>query len=177
DGAVACASCAIGTGTSGSIICSAAANGVAGIKPTMGLVSRAGIVPISHSQDTAGPIARNVTDAAIVLTAIAGSDPRDPATADANQHATDYTQFLNTNALQGKRIGVVRALAGNNPDVVRLLDQTIAVLRAHGATVVDPVELPHLHDYGKAEFTVLLYEFKHDLNAYLATRKGLAVHT
>src|SRR5699024_2507360 len=171
------ATVAIGTETNGSIICPAAANGVVGIKPTMGLVSRAGIVPISHSQDTAGPIARNVTDAAIVLGAIAGSDPRDPATADADKHATDYTKFLDADALAGKRIGVVRALAGDNPDVLRLLDRTIAVLRKHGATVIDPVELPHLGDYGKAEFTVLLYEFKHDLNAYLATRKHLAVHS
>ncbi len=168
---------AIGTETNGSIICPAAANGIVGIKPTVGLVSRAGIVPISHSQDTAGPMTRTVTDAAIVLTAIAGSDPRDPATADADKHATDYTEFLDPDALQGKRIGVVRGLAGDNPDVTRLLDKTIAVLRAHGATVVDPVELPHLDDYGKAETTVLLYEFKHDINAYLATRKGLAVHS
>ncbi|HET7663141.1 MAG TPA: amidase [Rhodanobacteraceae bacterium] len=168
---------AIGTETNGSVICPSAANGIVGIKPTMGLVSRAGIVPISHSQDTAGPMARTVRGAAIVLTAIAGSDPRDPATADADKHATDYTKFLDADALKGKRIGVVRALAGSNPDVTRLLDQAVAVLRAHGATVVDPVKLPHLGDYGKAEFTVLLYEFKHDLNAYLATRKGLAVHS
>ncbi|HET7300983.1 MAG TPA: amidase [Oleiagrimonas sp.] len=168
---------AIGTETNGSVICPSAANGIVGIKPTMGLVSRAGIVPISHSQDTAGPMARTVRGAAIVLSAIAGSDPRDPATADADKHATDYTQFLDADALKGKRIGVVRALAGNNPDVTRLLDKAVAVLRAHGATVIDPVKLPHLGDYGKAEFTVLLYEFKHDLNAYLATRKGLAVHS
>ncbi len=168
---------AIGTETNGSIICPSAANGIVGIKPTVGLVSRAGIVPISHSQDTAGPMARTVRGAATVLTAIAGSDPRDPATADADKHATDYTQFLDATALQGKRIGVVRGLAGDNPDVTRLLDKTIAVLRKQGATVVDPVKLPHQGDYGAAEFTVLLYEFKHDINAYLATRKGLDVHS
>lgn len=168
---------AIGTETNGSVICPSAANGIVGIKPTMGLVSRAGIVPISHSQDTAGPMARSVRDAAIVLTAIAGSDPRDPATADADRHATDYTKFLDAGALKGKRIGVVRALAGSNPDVTRLLDQTVVVLRKAGATVIDPVKLPHQGDYGKAEMTVLLYEFKHDLNAYLATRTGLAVHS
>ncbi|MGH8125389.1 MAG: amidase [Rhodanobacteraceae bacterium] len=168
---------AIGTETNGSVICPSAANGVVGIKPTVGLVSRAGIVPISSTQDTAGPIARDVRDAAIVLTAIAGSDPRDPATKDADRHATDYTKFLDPDALKGKRIGVVRGLAGDNPEVEALLTKTIAVLRAHGATVIDPVKIPHVHDYGKAEGTVLLYQFKHDINAYLATRKGLKVHS
>jgi amidase len=168
---------AIGTETNGSIICPAAANGIVGIKPTVGLVSRAGIVPISSTQDTAGPMARDVRDAAIVLSAIAGSDPRDPATADADRHATDYTKFLDVDALRGKRIGVVRALADDGPGAAKLLEQAIAVLRSHGATVVDPVEIPHLHDYGKAEMTVLLYEFKHGINAYLASRTGLAVHS
>ncbi|HLI17172.1 MAG TPA: amidase [Rhodanobacteraceae bacterium] len=168
---------AIGTETNGSVICPSAANGVVGIKPTVGLVSRAGIVPISSTQDTAGPIARDVRDAAIVLTAIAGTDPRDPATRDADQHATDYTKFLDANALKGKRIGVVRDLVDDNPDVTRLLDETVKVLRAHGAIVVDPVKIPHVNDYGKAETTVLRYEFKHGINAYLATRKGLKVHT
>ncbi|HEX7341091.1 MAG TPA: amidase [Rhodanobacteraceae bacterium] len=168
---------AIGTETNGSIICPSSANGDVGIKPTVGLVSRAGIIPISSTQDTAGPIARNVRDAAIVLTAIAGSDPRDPATADADQHATDYTKFLNANALKGKRIGVVRALVGTNPAVIKLLDKSIAVLRAKGAIVIDPVTIPHLGQYDKAEMTVLLYQFKHDINAYLTTRKHLAVHS
>ena len=168
---------AIGTETNGSIICPSAANGVVGIKPTVGLVSRAGIIPISSTQDTAGPIARDVRDAAIVLTAIAGSDKRDPATAAADRHATDYTKFLDPDALRGKRIGVVRQLTGNNPEVEALLARTIATLRAHGAIVVDDVKIPHLHEYGSAEMTVLLYQFKHDINAYLATRKGLAVHS
>ncbi|MBS0382981.1 MAG: amidase [Proteobacteria bacterium] len=171
------ATVAIGTETNGSIICPAAANGVVGIKPTVGLVSRAGIIPISSTQDTAGPIARDVRDAAIVLSAIAGSDPRDPATQDAGQHATDYTKFLDPGALKGKRIGVVRELSDDGPATSKLLEQTIAVLRAHGATVVDPVKIPHVNDYGKAETIVLQYEFKHGINAYLATRKGLQVHT
>jgi len=168
---------AIGTETDGSVICPAAMNGIVGIKPTLGLVSRSGIVPISHSQDTAGPMARSVADAAALLTVIAGSDPRDPATADADAHATDYTHYLAADALRGKRIGVVRALAGYRPDVDQLLAHGIATLRAAGAVVVDPVVLPHLKDYGAAETTVLLYEFKHDVNAYLQTRTGLPVHS
>lgn len=168
---------AIGTETNGSVICPAAANGIVGIKPTVGLVSRAGIIPISSTQDTAGPMARDVRDAAIVLSAIAGSDPRDPATKDANRHATDYAKFLDPDALKGRRIGVVRELSDDGPDVAKLLDQAIAVLRAHGAVIVDQVKIPHLHDYGKAESTVLHYEFKHGVNAYLATRKGLQVHS
>ena len=171
------ATVAIGTETDGSIVCPSAINGVVGIKPTLGLVSRAGIVPISHSQDTAGPIARTVADAARVLGVIAGSDPRDPATAQADAHKTDYTRFLDPNALKGKRIGVVRKLAGYDPNTDRVLDDAIAALRKAGAIVIDPVEIPHLNDYGNAEGTVLSYEFKHDLNAYLATRKGLPVHT
>ncbi|HVX03657.1 MAG TPA: amidase [Rhodanobacteraceae bacterium] len=168
---------AIGTETNGSIICPSAANGVVGIKPTVGLVSRAGIIPISSTQDTAGPIARDVRDAAIVLSVIAGSDPRDPATRDADKHATDYTKFLDPGALKGKRIGVVRELAGGDPGVRKLLDSAIAVLRAHGATVIDNVKIPHVDDYGHAESTVLLYEFKQGVNAYLATRQGLKVHS
>lgn len=168
---------AIGTETDGSIICPAAMNGIVGIKPTLGLVSRSGIVPISHSQDTAGPMARSVADAAAVLTVIAGSDPRDPATAEADRHATDYTRFLDASALRGKRIGVVRALAGDRADVNALLAQAIARLREAGAIVIDPVLIPHLKGYGDAELSVLQHEFKHDLNAYLATREGLPVHT
>jgi len=170
------ATVAIGTETDGSIICPASANGIVGIKPTLGLVSRAGIVPIAHSQDTAGPMARSVADAAAVLGAIAGSDPRDPATVDANKHATDYTKFLDPNALRGKRIGVVRALAGIEPNADRELDATIEVLRQQGATIVDPVVIPHLNELSNYELPILLTEFKHDIKAYLDTRKGLAVH-
>ncbi|HEY9512651.1 MAG TPA: amidase [Rhodanobacter sp.] len=168
---------AIGTETDGSVICPAAMNGIVGIKPTLGLVSRSGIVPISHSQDTAGPMARSVADAAALLTIIAGSDPRDPATVNADAHATDYTHYLDADALRGKRIGVVRALAGYRQDVDQLLARSIATLRAAGAIVVDPVVVPHLKDYGTTETTVLLYEFKHDVNAYLQTRTGLPVHS
>ena len=168
---------AIGTETDGSIICPAAMNGIVGIKPTLGLVSRAGIVPISHNQDTAGPMARNVADAASLLSVIAGTDPRDPATVDADAHATDYTRFLDSDGLRGKRIGVVRQLAGNEPNADRVLDAAIATMKAQGAIIVDPVTLPHLNELGGPEMTVLLYDFKHDLNAYLATRTGLTVHT
>lgn len=168
---------AVGTETDGSIICPASMNGIVGIKPTLGLVSRAGIVPISHNQDTAGPMARDVADAAALLTVIAGSDPRDPSTIDADRHKTDYTRFLDPNGLRGKRIGVVRQFAGNEPNADRVLDAAIATMKAHGAIIVDPVKLPHLDELGPLEMTVMLYDFKHDLNAYLATRPGVAVHT
>ncbi|WP_426662639.1 amidase [Rhodanobacter aciditrophus] len=171
------ATVAIGTETDGSIICPASMNGIVGIKPTLGLVSRAGIVPISHNQDTAGPMARDVADAAALLTAIAGSDPRDPSTANADRHATDYTKFLDPDGLKGKRVGVVRELAGNEPNADRVLDAAIATMKAQGAIIVDPVQLPHLKELGDPEMTVMLYDFKHDINAYLATRSGLAVHT
>ena len=170
-------SVAIGTETEGSIICPASMNGIVGIKPTLGLVSRAGIVPISHNQDTAGPMARNVADAATLLTAIAGSDPRDPATAEADRHATDYRRFLDPNGLKGKRIGVVRQLAGAEPNADRVLEQAIALMKAQGAVIVDPVTLPHLSELGDPELTVLQYDFKHDINAYLATRSGMKVKT
>ena len=164
---------AIGTETDGSIICPAASNGIVGIKPTLGLVSRSGIVPIAHSQDTAGPMARSVADAAALLSVIAGSDPRDPATADADRHATDYTRFLDPDGLKGKRIGVVRQLAGAEPNADRVLEQAIAVMKAQGAIIVDPVKVPNLSKLGEPELTVLSYEFKHDINAYLATRPKL----
>ncbi len=171
------AAAAIGTETDGSIICPASMNGLVGIKPTLGLVSRSGIVPISHSQDTAGPMARSVADAAVLLSVIAGSDPRDPATAEADRYATDYTRFLDPAGLKGKRIGVVRQLGGAEPNADRVLDQAIALMKAQGAVIVDPVELPHVGELSHDEMTVMLYEFKHDLEAYLATRPGLAVHT
>jgi amidase len=168
---------AVGTETDGSIICPASMTGIVGIKPTLGLISRDGIIPITHNQDTAGPMARTVADAAILLTAMAGSDPHDPATADADRHATDYTRFLDPNGLRGKRIGVVRQLAGNEPNADRVLDEAIAAMKAQGAIIVDPVTLPHLADLGDPEMTVMLYDFKHDLNAYLATRPQLQVKT
>jgi len=168
---------AIGTETDGSIICPASMNGIVGIKPTLGLVSRSGIVPISHNQDTAGPLARSVADAAALLSVIAGSDSRDPATAEADKHATDYTRALNPNGLKGKRIGVVRQLAGEEPNADRVLEQAIATMKAQGAIIVDPVTLPHLSELNAPENMVLQYDLKHDLNAYLATRTGLKVHT
>ncbi|MFC4764475.1 amidase [Dyella koreensis] len=171
------ATVAIGSETDGSIICPAAANGIVGIKPTLGLVSRSGMVPISHNQDTAGPMARNVADAATVLSVIAGSDPRDPATVDADKHATDYTRFLDPNGLKGKRIGVVRQLAGAEPNADRVLEQSIALMKAQGAIIVDPVEIPHLKELGDVELTVLLYDLKHDMQAYLATRPGSKMKT
>jgi amidase len=167
---------ALGTETDGSLTCPTSVNGIVDIKPTLGLVSRAGIVPISHSQDDPGPMARSVAGIAAILGVIAGGDSRDSATVDANKHMTDYTRFLKPGALRGKRIGVVCALSPASPAVHRILDQSAAALKAAGATVM-PVKLPHLGDYGKAEMTVLLYEFKHDLNAYLKTRKGLKVKT
>ncbi|MBD8880639.1 amidase [Rhodanobacter sp. 7MK24] len=171
------ATVAIGSETDGSIICPSSMNDLVGIKPTLGLVSRAGIVPISTNQDTAGPMARSVADAAALLSVIAGSDERDPATADADQHATDYTQFLDPNGLRGKRIGVVRALGGVEPNADRVLDEAIAAMKAQGAIIVDPVQLPHINELGDAESIVMQYDFKHDINAYLATRTGLKVHT
>ncbi|HLQ22904.1 MAG TPA: amidase family protein, partial [Gemmatimonadales bacterium] len=155
-----------GTETDGSVICPSGANSLVGLKPTVGLVSRSGIIPIAHSQDTAGPMCRTVTDAAILLGALAGRDPSDAATA--SQPATpDYTQALDPNGLKGARIGVARAAFGN-PEGDRLVNAALEVLKAQGAVLVDPVEIPHLKDYGDQEFTVLLYEFKTDLNAYLA---------
>ena len=164
----------IGTETDGSIVCPSSANGLVGIKPTLGLVSRAGIVPISHSQDTAGPMARSVTDAVILLNAISGADPRDPTSAVGTAHATDYTRYLAADGLKGARIGVVRKLAGFSPDVDELFAQNIAVLKAAGASVIDPVELPHVGKYDDDEMVVLQFEFKHDLNAYLADLPGSA---
>ena len=168
---------AVGTETDGSIICPASMNGIVGIKPTLGLVSRRGIVPISHNQDTAGPMARSVADAAALLTAMAGSDPADPATREADRHKTDYTRFLDPNGLRGKRIGVVRQLAGADPNADRVLAEAIATMKAQGAIIVDPVTLPHLDDLGPLETRVLLSDFKHDLDAYLASRSGLEVKT
>jgi len=161
------ASVGIGTETDGSIICPAGTNGLVGIKPTLGLVSRAGIIPIAHSQDTAGPMARSVADAAVLLNAIAGPDARDPPSAEGAKRRADYTKALDANALKGARIGVVRKLAGFSPDVDALFEKNIASLKAAGATLIDPVELPNQGKYDDAELTVLQYEFKHDLNAYL----------
>lgn len=159
---------AIGTETDGSITCPAAMNGIVGLKPTVGLVSRARVVPISHSQDTPGPMTADVTTAAKVLTAIAGSDPADPATAAADAHRSDYAAALRPEALKGARIGVVRWITGWSPAVTARFDAALAVLRAQGATLVD-VDAFEREGLGAAEETVLYTELKADLNAYLAT--------
>jgi len=160
---------AIGTETDGSVVCPSSANGVVGIKPTLGLVSRAGIIPISHSQDTAGPMARTVRDAAILLGVIAGVDPRDSATsASSGRGQADYTGSLDANGLRGARIGVVRKHFGFNDSVDALMTNAIDVMKQQGAVIIDPVEIATEGKFDDSEFDVLLYEFKADLNAYLA---------
>jgi amidase len=161
---------AVGTETDGSIVCPASANGVVGLKPTVGLLSRAGIIPISHTQDTPGPLCRTVSDAAMLLGVMAGVDPRDPATARASRHAKiDYSQFLRPEGLRGLRIGVARArFFGYNNATDRLAEESLAVLRRAGAVLVDPADIPHVGDYDGAELQVLLYELKADLNTYLS---------
>lgn len=177
----------IGTETDGSIVCPANANGVVGIKPTVGLVSRAGVVPISHTQDTVGPHARTVADAATVLTAIAQRtpDPRDPATSTVPLGISgqprppipaDYRAFLNPNGLQGARIGVARDFEGLSPHADAVLEASLTTMRNAGATLVD-VFFPHISDInsGAAELTILFFDFKIDLQKYFATRTGVPV--
>jgi len=160
---------AIGTETDGSIVCPSNANGIVGIKPTLGLVSRAGIIPIAHSQDTAGPMARTVRDAAILLGAIAGADPGDAATAEAARAPADYARFLDADGLRGARIGVARKFFGFHPAVDRVMEGALAEIARRGAVLVDPADIPHTGEYDESELTVLLYELKTDLDAYLAT--------
>jgi amidase len=162
---------AVGTETDGSIVCPAGANGIVGHKPTLGLVSRTGVVPISAEQDTAGPMTRHAVDAAITLSALQGRDPADAATltVPAGQ-PQDYAALLRPDALRGKRIGVWR-LAGVDADVDRVVNASVAVLQARGATVVD-VDLPYQDQINENEFPALLTEFRRDLNAYLAARPG-----
>jgi amidase len=164
---------AVGTETDGSIVCPASACGIVGIKPTLGLVSRAGIVPVSLAQDTAGPMCRSVADAAALLSVLAAADPADPATAPAAGAARDYTAFLDPAALAGARLGVWRDPAADaGARTAAVLDQAVAVLRAAGAELVDPVELPGAAEITEPEFAALTHEFKHDLNAYLAGLRG-----
>jgi amidase len=178
----------IGTETDGSIVCPANANGVVGIKPTVGLVSRAGVIPISHTQDTVGPHARTVADAATVLTAIVqrAPDRRDPATSTSPLGMlgqprpalpADYRAFLNSKGLQGTRIGVVRDFEGFSPHADAIFDSAVTAIGSAGATLVDPVSFPHLADInsGLAEFTVLLFDFKIDIANYLKTRTGVPI--
>jgi amidase len=172
---------ALGTETHGSVVCPAAANGVVGLKPTVGLTSRAGVVPLAHTQDTVGVLARTVADAATVLGALVGPDPRDPATRASAEHIPDnYTQFLDTNGLHNARIGIARQVFfAKNADSDAIIEQAIGALRAAGATIVDPANVPTAATLATdvSEFLVLLYEFKADLNRYLATRSGIGVAT
>lgn len=172
---------AVGTETDGSITCPAAINGIVGLKPTLGLVSRSGVIPIAHSQDTAGPMARSVTDAALLLAALAGQDPRDPATTAIGSHPTgaipstlhrsppvDYIQFLHSDGLRDARIGVARQYFGKYPQVDAVIESSLAVMRGLGAEVIDlDAPLPD-DEIGEHELEVLLYEFKAGLDAYLA---------
>lgn len=160
---------AIGTETDGSIVCPSSANSLVGIKPTLGLVSRTGIIPIAHSQDTAGPMTRTVADAALILGALTGEDPRDRITATSRGKSyPDYTRYLDRNGLTGMRLGVVRQNFEFNDRVAKLMDEHIATMKRLGAVIVDPVEIPTAGKFDDSEFEVLLYEFKADLNAYLA---------
>jgi amidase len=161
---------AIGTETDGSIVCPSNNCGLVGIKPTLGLVSRAGIIPIAHSQDTAGPMCRTVRDAAILLSAIAGVDPRDAETQASAGHANaDYASFLDPAGLKGARIGVFRKTFGFHASVDRLMEDALAEMKRQGAVLVDPADIPHSGEYDESELDVLLYELKADLNAYLAS--------
>ena len=170
---------AVGSETNGSIVSPASINGIVGLKPTVGLVSRTGIVPISHSQDTAGPLARTVRDAAVLLGVMAGPDPADPASvAVGDRFEPDYVRYLDPQGLRGARLGIARRFFADNAPLDRFLDHCIATLQGAGAVILDPADLP-MHGVAEAaELEVLLYEFKADLNAYLARLPtGLAVRS
>ena len=167
------AAAAIGTETDGSILSPASVCGVVGLKPTVGLVSRTGIVPVSAAQDTAGPMTSCVADAAVLLAALAGADPADPATSRAPSQPPDYPACLDPGALAGARLGIWRdGSKAATPATVAVLDTAVALLRSLGAEVIDPVELPGADEISEPELTALLHEFKHDLNAYLAGLRG-----
>jgi amidase len=167
--AASLAAVGVGTETDGSIVCPSHACSLVGIKPTLGLVSRSGIVPIAHSQDTAGPMARTVADAALLLTALAGSDPADNVTRLADARSVDFTSFLDRSGLKGARIGVARkGFSGYSEEADRVIAEALLVLKGEGAVVVDPADIPSAGEYDDAELQVLLFEFKADLNAYLA---------
>ncbi len=160
---------AIGTETDGSVVCPSSANSLVGIKPTVGLISRAGIIPIAHSQDTAGPMTRTVADAAIILGALAGEDPRDEATRTSRGKAfADYTKFLDRYGMKGLRLGVARKHFGFNDRVDKLMNDLLVEIKKLGAVLVDPADIPTSGKFDDSEFEVLLYEFKADLNGYLA---------
>ena len=166
----------VGTETDGSVVCPSSANGLAGLKPTVGLVSRSGIVPISHSQDTAGPMARTVRDVAILLGVMAGADPQDPVTADSQGKVSpDCTKFLDPAGLKGARLGVVRKYCGFNDAVDQLMDTLIGEMKRAGAEIVDPADIPTIGKFDESELTVFYYELKADLAAYLARRGNTSV--
>src|SRR5712691_10744770 len=163
------AAAGIGTETDGSIVCPSSSNGLAGIKPTVGLVSRSGIIPISHSQDGAGPMCRTVRDAAILLGALTGIDPDDAATAaSAGKSQTDYAQYCDPNGLKGARIGVARKYFGFSDTVDALMEQALGVMKEQGATLVDPADIETFGKFEDSELLVFMYELKADLNAYLS---------
>jgi amidase len=167
--AASLAAAAVGTETDGSIVCPSSANSIVGIKPTLGLVSRAGIIPIAHSQDTAGPMARTVADAAILLGALVGVDPRDAATSGSRGKShPDYTRFLDARGLKGARIGIARNFFGFSEKVDKLLSGAIDAMKREGAVIIDPANMPTAGKFDDSEFQVLLYEFKADLNKYLS---------
>jgi amidase len=166
---------AVGSETDGSVVCPSSMCGIVGIKPTLGLISRSGIIPIAHSQDTAGPMARTVRDAALLLGAMTGPDSRDSITqANAGKSYTDYTQFLNPNGLRGARLGIARQYFTIGPAVTAVMEECMALMRSAGAEIVDPADLSTFEAWRDTETQVLLYEFKADLNAYLAGRGGAA---
>ncbi len=178
--AVAAGLCAVavGTETDGSIVCPAHTNGIAGIKPTVGLVSRTGIIPIAHSQDTAGPMARTVADAAALLSVLAGPDSADPSTAvTALRPALDYTRYLDRDGLRGARIGVARNFFGFHSGVDRIMEEALRALRDAGAELIDPAHVANAKRIEEAEMELLLHEFHHDLDAYLKGRPGAPVHS
>lgn len=170
---------AVGTETDGSVVCPSSANGLVGIKPTLGLVSRSGIIPIAHSQDTAGPMVRTVTDAAVLLSTLAGIDPNDGATKlSAGKSFADYTKFLDKDGLRGARLGIARKYFAFNDRVDKLMNGLIDEMKRLGAVVVDPADIPTSGKFDDSEMEVLLYEFKADLNAYLARLgPGAPVHS
>ncbi|MDN4052105.1 amidase [Massilia sp. YIM B02763] len=165
--AASLATLAVGTETDGSIVSPASTCGIVGIKPTLGLVSRSGIIPIAHSQDTAGPMTRSVADAALLLAALAGTDPQDPATKGIQGRPDDYVAALRPDGLKGKRLGVARNFFGSSTAVDAVIEKELAVLKAQGAILVD-VEVPNVDKYNDSELEVLLAEFRPDLEAYLA---------
>lgn len=161
---------AIGTETNGSIACPSSINGIVGIKPTVGLLSRNGIIPISHTQDTAGPMARTVTDAAILLGALTGVDPADPVTRESDGHAlTDYSSALDAGALKGKRLGFDKSVLGKHEGVDALIEAALEVMRSKGATIIEIDFRSRFKNMGSSPFTVLMYQFKAGVNAYLST--------